>query len=64
MNLDVFKGVSIGVVLGFLFGGIYVGLISRDNLRDFKREAIKNSFAEYNSINGEWQWKTNQNYAQ
>lgn len=38
------------IIVGISFGGTIAGL---------KNEAVKNRFAEYNSTNGNWQWKTN-----
>lgn len=36
-----------------------LGLIGfNENIGSLKREAIERNFAEYNSTNGHWQWKS------
>lgn len=42
--------------------GIYIVTVLSFSieLRGIKQEAINNNFAEYNSTNGNWQWKMNQ----
>ncbi len=46
---------TLGVIAGF-----FVGLSMPDY--HTRNDAISHGFAEYNSTNGQWQWKTNYRY--
>lgn len=57
MNGDEWAGVcsvAFALILLFCIGGCFAQ--KYDNL---KAEAVRLNFAEYNSTNGQWQWKTN-----
>ena len=56
------RGLIIGIVMVTFF--ILTPLITINNdkkidLKNLKQEAIQLNYAEYNSTNGVWQWKTN-----
>jgi hypothetical protein len=45
-------------MIGFLLGAcIAVAMLIIAPVPAIKREAIEHNFAEYNSTNGQWQWK-------
>jgi hypothetical protein len=55
MTKDDFVGGSMIIFCLLLTGALF----TMDGKSALKREAIERNFAEYNSTNGVWQWKTN-----
>jgi hypothetical protein len=45
-----------GFILGFFIGIVCVGTVISTN---WEREAIEKGYAQYNSVQGNWEWKEN-----
>ena len=59
MTKDDFVGGSMIIFCLLLTGALFTWSAKMDGKSALKREAIERNFAEYNSTNGVWQWKTN-----
>jgi len=45
---------------GFIMGvvtGVFILCVCTKSPKEFKAEAVKQGFAEYNQSTGDWQWK-------
>ena len=51
--------VILTIVIGCAVVFFVVSVFKNIPVEILKREAIERNFAEYNSTNGVWQWKTN-----
>lgn len=61
MNEKQINLITVTAMIMFIIG-LFIGAYLRDHVvREFQREGIQRGVAEYNSTNGNWQWKINVN---